>query len=246
VLLAEEMANTVDYPPEKIRILRMTQQATTDQNNRQTRFLLLLVSLLALMVLEPLIYDFTRIRFLLNIFLSIILFISIYAVSEKRGTTLIVILLALLKFASTWILDFITHPLLYLLDSISSIIFISFIIVLILKHIFKQNNVTLETIYGAIVVYILIGLMWVFLYSLTELLHPGSFSIEAVLDAESKKALYFFSFVTLTTLGYGDITPVSAPSRSLAMLEAIVGQMYIAVLIARLVGMHISQGLLKK
>jgi len=88
--------------------------------------------------------------------------------------------------------------------------------------------------------------MWVFLYNITEILHPGSFSLAAVLDAESKKALYFFSFVTLTTLGYGDITPVSGPARSLAMVEAIVGQMYIAVLIARLVGTHISQSMMKK
>ena len=56
----------------------------------------------------------------------------------------------------------------------------------------------------------------------------------------------FFSFITLTTLGYGDITPLSNPAKSLVMLEAIVGQMYIAVLIARLVGIHISQGLMKQ
>ena len=217
-----------------------------DPNCRQTPFLLLLVSLLALMVLEPFIYDFIRLRFLLDIFLSIILFTSIYAVSEKRGTTLVAIILALPKFGTLWAQSFITHPLLYFFDSIFGFIFIGYIIVLILRYIFRQENVTLETIYGAIAVYILIGILWVFLYNLTELLHPGSFSLAEVLDAESKKALYFFSFVTLTTLGYGDITPVSGPARSLAMLEAIVGQMYIAVLIARLVGMHISQNIMNK
>ena len=217
-----------------------------DPNCRQTPFLLLLVSLLALMVLEPFIYDFIRLRFLLDIFLSIILFTSIYAVSEKRGTTLVAIILALPKFGTLWAQSFITHPLLYFFDSIFGFIFIGYIIVLILRYIFRQENVTLETIYGAIAVYILIGILWVFLYNLTELFHPGSFSLAAVLEAESKKALYFFSFVTLTTLGYGDITPVSGPARSLAMLEAIVGQMYIAVLIARLVGMHISQNIMNK
>ena len=220
--------------------------AIPQKNSSQTRFLLLLVSLLALMVLEPFLFDYTRLRFLLEIFFSIILFASIYAVSEKKGVSLMAILLALPKFGTTWASISISHPLLNFFDSFLGIIFIAYIIVLILKHIFNQDNVTAETIYGAIVVYILLGLMWVFLYYLTELLHPGSFSLTEVLDAESKKSLYFFSFVTLTTLGYGDITPVSAPARSLAMLEAIVGQMYIAVLIARLVGIHISQGLLKK
>jgi hypothetical protein len=216
------------------------------QSGKQTKFLLLLVSLLALMLLEPVIFDFTRIKFLLDIFFSVILFTSIYAVSEKRVTAIIAILLALPKLGTLWALGFFTHPLLYLFDSIFGIIFIGYISVLILKHIFKQDDVTLETIYGAIVVYIFIGLMWVFLYNLTELLHPGSFSVAAILEAESKKALYFFSFVTLTTLGYGDITPLSALARSLAMLEAIVGQMYIAVLIARLVGIHIAQSLTNK
>ncbi len=225
----------------------MTQrEAAARQNSRQTRFLLLLVSLLALMVLEPFIFDFTRMRILIDIFFSIILFTCIYAVGEKKRTTLIAVLLALPKFGTTWALGFITHPLLNFLDSISGIIFIGYIIVLILKHIFKQNNVTLETIYGAIVVYILIGLLWVFLYNLTEFIHPGSFSIAADIASESKKSLYYFSFVTLTTLGYGDITPVSDQAKSLAMLEAIVGQMFIAVLIARLVGIHISQSLAKK
>jgi hypothetical protein len=217
-----------------------------DPNCRQTRFLLLLVSLLALMVLEPFIYDRTRIKFLLDIFFTVILFTSIYAVSDKKGTTLVAILLALPKLGTTWAYNFITHPLLYVFDSIFGIIFIGYIIILILRHIFRQEDVSPEIIYGAIVVYILIGLMWVFLYCLTELLHPGSFSLAAVLDAESKKSLYFFSFVTLTTLGYGDITPVSDTARSLAMVEAIVGQMYIAVLIARLVGIHIAQSMMKK
>ena len=222
----------------------MAQLATNSNNtDRQTRFLLLLVSLLGLMILEPFIFDFTRIRFLLDIFFSIILFTCIYAVSEKRSTPVVAIALALPKLGTTWALGFNTRPVLFFFDSILGIIFISYIIVLILNHIFRQEKITLETIYGAIVVYILIGLMWVFLYRLAEILHPGSFSLAAFPAAESKKTLYYFSFVTLTTLGYGDIAPVSAPARSLAILEAIVGQMYIAVLIARLVGIHIAQSL---
>ena len=219
------------------------QAAATVQNNRQTRFLFLLVSLLAMMVLEPFLFDYTRIWFLLDIFFSVILFTSIYAVSDKKSTALIGILLAVPKLATLWIESFISYTPVAFLDSIFGIAFIGYIIILILHHIFKQKEVTLETIYGAIVVYILIGLMWVFLYKMVEILHPNSFSLASVLTAESKKNLYYFSFVTLTTLGYGDVTPVSFPAKSIAMSEAIVGQMYIAVLIARLVGIHIAQSL---
>lgn len=225
----------------------MAQQATAIKpESRQTRFFLLLLSLLALILLEPFIYDRTRIKFLVDIFFTIILFTSIYAVSEKKENALIAILLAIPKFGTTWALSFTDYTLLHLLDALTGIAFIAYIMVLILRHIFKQENVTLETIYGAIVVYILIGIMWVFLYHLIEYLHPDSFSFAADVTVNPKKALYYYSFVTLTTLGYGDITPVSDPAKSLAMLEAIVGQMYIAVLIARLVGIHISQSLIKK
>ena len=212
---------------------------------RKSRFFFLLITLMGLMVIEPLLFDATGIKFLLDIFLSAILLTSIYAVSEKKQVAIIAILLAVPKFASTWILIFITHPLLHLLDAVFGIIFMAYIIILILAHIFKQKDVSIETIYGAIVVFILIGLMWAFLYHLTEIIHPQSFTFAAEHITDLKKSLFYFSFVTLTTLGYGDITPVSSPAKSLAMLEAIVGQMYIAVLIARLVGTHISQSLLK-
>jgi len=224
----------------------MTQQpAAVTQNNRQSRFLLLLVSLIAMMVLEPFLFHYTRLWFLIDIFFSIILLTSIYAVSEKKSTALVALLLAIPKLATLWIESLTSYTSVAFLDSILGIAFLGFIIFLILRHIFRQEDVTLETIYGAIVVYILIGLLWVFLYKMTEILHPGSFSIAAEIAA-SKKTMYYFSFVTLTTLGYGDITPATDPAKSLVMLEAVVGQMYIAVLIARLVGMHISQSLLKK
>ena len=213
---------------------------------RKSKFLLLLVTLLGLMVVEPFLFERIRLNILIDIFLSAILFTSIYAVSEKKQTAVIAVLLAIPKFATTWAFNFFTHPMLYLFDSIFGIIFIAYIIVLILAHIFKQEEITRETIYGAIVVYILIGILWVFLYNFTEFLHPQSFTFITELGREPRKDLYYFSFVTLTTLGYGDIAPVSGPARSLAMLEAVTGQMYIAVLIARLVGTHITQSLMKK
>jgi hypothetical protein len=61
-----------------------------------------------------------------------------------------------------------------------------------------------------------------------------------------RSAMFYYSFTTLTTLGYGDVTPLTPPAKSLAVVEAVIGQMYIAVLIARLVGTHISQSILKK
>lgn len=102
---------------------------------------------------------------------------------------------------------------------------------------------------GAIVAYLLIGLQWSLIYGYIEHVHPGSFSIpanmlsqgSAQIAAAPVSVLLYFSFVTLATLGYGDITPISAVARTFAWFEAIVGQLYIAVTIARLVGMDVAE-----
>ncbi len=98
---------------------------------------------------------------------------------------------------------------------------------------------TTETLYGAVAAYLQLGLTWGQSYVLVELLRPGSF--RSMIDPGGSAAwpdLMFLSFITLTSVGYGDLVPVSGHARSLAMLEAITGQMYLAVFIARLVGLH--------
>jgi hypothetical protein len=90
--------------------------------------------------------------------------------------------------------------------------------------------------------------MWAFLYTLLESVHPGTFrfTVETKIAADTAypppaflSRLVYFSFVTLSTVGYGDITPLTGPARGLAIVEGIVGQFYLAVLVARFVGLHI-------
>ena len=87
--------------------------------------------------------------------------------------------------------------------------------------------------------------MWVFFYALLNKIEPESFYIGKSSMRDQRFILVYYSFVTLTTLGYGDITPLSSPASSFSILEAIVGQIYMTVLIARLVGIHISQSMKK-
>ncbi len=96
--------------------------------------------------------------------------------------------------------------------------------------------ITLNRIFGALCIYLLLGVLWAVLFGLVDVLAPGAFR---VLDAQHKEPLenlLYYSFVTLTTLGYGDVTPLHPVARTLAYLEAVVGQLFIAVLIASLVG----------
>jgi hypothetical protein len=127
--------------------------------------------------------------------------------------------------------------------------------VMIIRFAFGTGPVTRNKIASALCVYLLLGILWGYAYSLIEVIYPGSFSFGsgplAALASEGAHArdigiilserlsFTYYSFVTLTTLGYGDITPLTDPARSLSVTEAIVGQFFLAVLIARLVGLQI-------
>lgn len=108
------------------------------------------------------------------------------------------------------------------------------------RHVFRQQSVTADTIRGAICVYLLLGFIWTMLYLVVFAYDPSAFpALDPSGDAAGVYAsLQYFSFVTLTTLGYGDITPAGLIARQIAMAEAIVGQLFIAVAIAWLVGMY--------
>lgn len=108
------------------------------------------------------------------------------------------------------------------------------------QDIFKAHRVTLDVVRGGISVYLLIGYFWALLYGMVSALNAGAFSQPLLLQSSYIKAFYF-SFTTLTTLGYGDILPKSETALVLTNLEAIVGQMYSTVFIAILVGGYLSK-----
>ena len=109
---------------------------------------------------------------------------------------------------------------------------------MIFRGVITSPEVTTETLYGAVTAYLLLGLTWGLAYALVERLYPGSFRSPVDTDGLAGPVLMFFSFITLTSVGYGDIVPLGGHARSLAILEAITGQMYLAVFIARLVGIQ--------
>ena len=125
-------------------------------------------------------------------------------------------------------------------------IFLSFVSSLaftyvVLAHVFKEGRVTSHRIQGAIAAYLLLAMAFSLAYFLVEFMMPGSFQHQhrpMLLDDQSWKIFYYFSITTLTTLGYGDITPIQPITRNLAMAEALIGQLYPAILLARLVSLH--------
>lgn len=219
------------------------------------RFLILLGALVLLLFASPLIARLGRDEQsagarlgMVGLFLLVLLS-AVYAVSTRRRSLLTAFSLGgatvVLQALSLW------NPTrtVLLLEHSVAIAFVAHTVILLLGHLFTAQRVTVDTIAASLCTYLLLGLLWAFAFSLMELSTPGAFRSPATGAAkhlrygggDSATALYF-SFVTLSTLGYGDITPVSMQARMLAVAEAVMGQVYLAVLVARLVGLHIVHG----
>jgi hypothetical protein len=208
------------------------------------RFLFLLISIGLMFVLRPFLEGFIRISYLMDIFFTAIFLSAVNAVSQKRGIFFLALVIALLTVALLWLNDLTGISYFGLAGNILGTLFLAFTTIMILSHLFREDEVTVDMIMGAICVYFLFGLIWAFVFSLLEMSQPGSFQMHGAIA--DKSDFTYYSYVTLTTLGYGDIIPISTSARSLALLEAMMGQLYLAVLVARLVGLHISQSMMKK
>ncbi len=113
----------------------------------------------------------------------------------------------------------------------------------IVSHVARTRVVDLDMLFGAADAFLLLGLVWGMAYAVVEVLAPGSLVVPGGAGLTTHEFLFslnYFSFVTMTTLGYGDVLPVSAFARSLAVLEALSGQFFMAVLVGRLVGLHLA------
>lgn len=110
---------------------------------------------------------------------------------------------------------------------------------LILRAILRTSQVTMDIVRGGICVYLLLGYFWAVLYSIVETIDPQAFSSPLLINNSATKMIYY-SFVTLTTLGFGDVVPISPMASTLTILEALVGQLYPTIFIALLVGGYLS------
>ena len=221
-------------------------EAPVDQSPYKGRFLYLLVMILSLFLISPLVDEFISIRLLLDIFWTAIFLSAIYAVSQKKHHLVIGVLLALPMLSSIWSSYLLQHTGLRVFGYLCGAAFFAFIIFQILIFIFNQERVSKDLIMGAALVYLLMGLGWTFIIAIVELLHPGSYAMAQVEGVRLTQHFLYYSFVTMTTLGYGDITPVTRLARSLCILEAVIGQLYLVVSVAWLVGMHVSQSMEKR
>ena len=213
------------------------------------RSMYLLVSLLALVAIGPWLTENVAGRGLWELLFTLVTLSSIHMVRVKRGEAVISGLLALPTLVSLWLRQVVPALGLSQVALVLMTLFLLYTTVTVLLRVFTEERVTMDTLSGALCVYLLMGYLWGSLYGLIYLLAPGSFHLpmwwmpgkeQGIATDVPMNLMTYFSFTTLTTLGYGDVLPISAVARAAVILEAVLGHFYLAVLVARLIGSHVA------
>jgi voltage-gated potassium channel len=202
----------------------------------------LLIALALLFFLFPFVEEVKGGDLIVSLLLSLVLLSAVLAVSDRKGVLLIGLVLAIPAIAGRWINHFrpdLVHPAVFLT---AALVLVAFVVVNLLRFVWRAPSVNIEVLCASISAYLMLGLMWTMAYWLVGQLTPGAFSFNTNAGPRSMNGFngFYFSFITLSTVGYGDITPVSRIARWLAAMEAMTGLLYVAVLISRLVGLYSS------
>jgi hypothetical protein len=229
-----------------------------ERTMQRCRFSILLAMLLALMVFSPCAMLIRSRTFpelaplLVMLLFSAVLLSAVFALARQRWTMILAGSLTAATIVAQAVNIFLQLKWLAMLQNVLGGVMLAFALALLLRALFVQQRVTFENIAASLCGYLLLGVLWANIYSLLEHIQPASFVLPTAaameiisppadlkVGADRTAVALYFSYVTLTTLGYGDITPATTPARMFCSLEAISGQLYLAVLVARLVGLHI-------
>jgi hypothetical protein len=201
----------------------------------------LLIALAVLLVCAPFVEEVEGGHLILSALFSLVLLAAVIAVADRKRTLLIALFFAVPAITARWTNHFrpdLVHPAVFL---VFAILLLAYVIAYLLRFVLRAPVVTVEVLCASIAAYLMLGLMWTVAYWLVDQLTPGgAFSFNTNRSVQSMNGFtgFYFSFITLSTVGYGDITPVSRIARWLAAMEAMTGLLYVAVLIARLVSVY--------
>ena len=203
---------------------------------------LLIFSLGYLIVINSL-SEFSFGRLAGRLFFSLIIVAGVLTTFKHRWLHGFAIVLAVASLGLNWAEEIRPGGALTTLNAGLSFIYLGFLLAMVSVQVFGEGPVTGHRIRGAIVVYLLLGGLWALLYQVVALTIPQAFRLPEGLAGGDPDALQrmmtYYSFITLTTTGYGDIIPIHPVTRTLAMLEALVGQLYPAITLARLVSLAV-------
>jgi voltage-gated potassium channel len=203
------------------------------------KFSLLLASIVILLILYP-IFEANYVgEWSLQVLTTLLLISAVYALADSRSKFVAGIIIALCALVTGWLSAFRHIPTLTLVSDIITLFFFVFSTITILSSVLRKRMITLDTIYGGICVYLLMGLTFGMFFFLLDTLTPGSvypYPVSGIDMMVTFSDHIYYSFYTMTTLGYGDAVPISLAARTGTLFCAICGVLYVAVLIAWLVG----------
>ena len=219
---------------------------------REYRFFILLAALAILLFAAPIFRESIRTEespvssVILTLSFVATLLSSVFTIGRTSRTNRIAVYLGLLVILFVAAQFVVQSKGVVVLGYLLSALFLGYVLLVIIRHLFNVDRVSPDTICGSLCAYVMLALLWALVMASIEILRPGSFlagghSREfAPWSGEHLGTALYFSFVTLTTLGFGDVVPVSPATKMLVALEALVGQLFLTVLVARLVGLQIA------
>jgi hypothetical protein len=206
-----------------------------------TAFLILLV--VEIFVIAPINVSGPVVRMVNSVIFSMLLVTGLLTMTHRKSLQALLAMFVLLSVSTRWARLVFGMQDLIVLDGILMLLCTIGFLVIVLWQVYREGPITVHRIQGAVAAYLLVSVIFAVAYSLLEFLRPASFQMSFVLedfDGRVTRSFYYFSVVTLTTTGYGDITPVTPMARTFVMMEALIGQLYPAILIARLVSLHVE------
>ncbi|NLX48482.1 MAG: two pore domain potassium channel family protein [Methanospirillum sp.] len=205
------------------------------------RFRILLASLLLLLAAVPLAVTRSVPGLAVDIALNLVLLSGILSMRRERALLGVALLLGVPALVSRWVVALLPSGSPDLLTVLVPVSFFAFFTVFLLRAVVTADTVTGDVIAGALSVYLLLGLTWSFVYQAVAMVDPGAFSLGAAFAAAGPadwNDWIYYSFITLATVGYGDITAVAPSAQFFAYAEAVTGVLYVAVLVAQLVSAY--------
>ncbi|SCA63361.1 Uncharacterized protein SCG7109_AN_00040 [Chlamydiales bacterium SCGC AG-110-M15] len=213
---------------------------------QQSQWFYLLHALLAMIILYPYFEvpgEAAR-PLILNILDSSIIMLLVYTVSFNTRQMVLALMLGIPTLFFYWLPY---SPPTHFLALISATVLYLYAVLMIIPYLIHAETMDASEIYGAATVYLLLGFAWARIYQMIDIIYPDSFYISEAHNIDALMSwsdFLFFSFTTLTTLGYGDIAPITSAARSFSILEAITGVLFIAVMIGKILGLHIAHSAL--
>jgi voltage-gated potassium channel len=212
----------------------------------------LLLALVCTVFFAPMLQDYRIGVRVADLISALVMVAGVFSAITKRVHILMLAGIALLAISARFVDPFVDTTLTALIAEALSFLFLLSVFAIILRDVFRTPDVSTDTLVGSVCGYLILSTIFASIYVFLVILHPDSFMINAGLglgqaalgdEASHYGLTNYFSIVTLTTVGFGDIVPQNSYARTVVSIEAISGQIYMTVIVARLVGLHLSRSI---